>query len=156
MMFYITRCPYCNKVFREDYGIERFYKYENKTGVTINKHSCCGTFIQKPIADITWTRYNIPDKFRKSYLHYIEECVLEQLSKPELPSEHEMLHQVVEYLNSKDGGNHDYVAIAANLRNIKIIIEAIVGQINLSDIFSEPLTKEIKNKLVFENAVCFD
>ena len=67
-----------------------------------------------------------------------------------------MLHQVVEYLNSKVGGNHDYPDIALNLGNIEIAIEIIVGQINVNDIFSKPLTKEVKNELVFKSAVCFD
>ena len=156
MSFYITRCPYCNKVLRMDYGIERFYKYENKTGVTINSHYGCGAFIQQPIDDITWARYDISDKFRRAYLYCIEECVFEQFSKSKLPSEDEMLNQVIEYLNSKNGGNHDYDEITANLQSIKITIEVIVGQINLGSIFSEPLTEEVKNKLVFEGAVCCD
>ena len=156
MMFYITKCPYCGKVYRKDWGIEKFYDYEDKKNVTVNSHDKCGAFIQLPINDVSYTRYEIPHRFRRSYLHYIEECVLDVLNTPEMPSEHEMLHQVVEYLNGKNGGAHSYTEIAANLGNIRTIIDIIVGQINLNDIWSKPLTEDVEEKLVFTSAICCD
>ena len=156
MISYITKCPYCKKIIRKEWGVEKFYDYKDKKNVTIGHHNNCGSFIQIPIEDISYNRYDIPQDFQKRYLRYIEECVLEQLNKPKLPTEKEMLHQVVDYLKSIDGGKNNYSDISANWDNIKIIIEIIVGQVNLNDIYTEPLTKEVKKEIIFRHAACFD
>ena len=156
MMFYIHRCPYCGKIFRRDLGCETFYNYEDKKDVTIECHRDCGSFVSSPIPDVSYTRYDVPHKFYRYYTGYIEDCVLQILTLDKLPTEEEILNQVIKYLTSKEGGSHDLNEVMTNIDNIKTVIEIIVGQISVKDIFAIPLTEEVENKLIFTHRACFD
>lgn len=134
------RCPYCNAVYDRSFGDYTFYEYKNRKRVIIENHGC-GDFICEPSNN---TLYNVLDKynfngFSLELSNDIIHIVKENLKRTK--NEDELYDIVKETLKS------DYTEeFAKRSADIKMIIEIVLSWAT-TPLWSEPLTKEIKEEL---------
>ena len=145
----VTRCPYCGKLLFENIGVTKYYKYKGKT-TRIDSH-CGKRFIPDDREDITLARYEMPLRFKRQFpgsiLHIITENLTDDMSE-------EIIEKIVFDNLYNDASIHDE-DIENNVDNIKCVIQAIVGQINIQSFNSIPLTKEIENELEYATTICW-
>lgn len=147
----ITRCPYCGKIYETHYGITDYFKYKDRI-VTMRQHDDCGQFITEDIDSLGFSRYDMSEDFRKELLYPTYYATLENLNKG--LSEEELVASTLPIIKQRIGEDKEGL-FAANIQNIKIIIESVVGQINTHDIYSVKLTDEVENELVWHHRTCW-
>lgn len=134
------RCPYCNTVYDRSFGYYTFYEYKDRKRVIIENHGC-GDFICEPSNN---TLYNVLSRYHWSGFspvmrNDIIKVILDNLKR--IKNEDELYDIVLETL--KPFYADDFIK-----RNpdIKAIIEMVLSWAT-TPLWSEPLTKEIKEEL---------
>lgn len=143
----LTKCPYCKKVYPQELSITTYYKHKDK--IVRIEHHCDKDFITTDTEGINISRYSIPAYFRRLFLSDIIRIIYENLT--DNMSEEKVNEIVFDGLKK----NHSDDEISEYKNEIKTVIEIAVGQINIDAMYSEPLTKDMRDKLKWNNTTCW-